>query len=202
MKMKINRLLSSMVMLIVFSALAGCSEPKNQESASGAKQVEPCIVPVNSQGRTCEQQNIYDRIKVTNDPTKIMWIHLVSLDGKIVSRMVVRGKTTSSSKRLEPKRVVPAQVSHQFPVYNGWYVDELLGPDGTYGDSDAYQFWFDPMGRYHQWGTAGGLGYLMTDYPINLHDPIDEMTSLYKADAAAAKWQAEQEAKLSSGKGK
>ena len=52
------------------------------------------------------------------------------------------------------------------------------------------------MGRYHQWGTAGGLGYLLTDYPIDLENPVDKITGLYKVQEAAAKWQAEQEAKL------
>ena len=85
---------------------------------------------------------------------------------------------------------------------NGFYTDEFIQPDGTYGDSDAYIYWFDPMGRYHQWGTAGGLGYLLTDYPIDLVDPIDAVTRLYKANAAAAAWQAETEAKLRASQGK
>lgn len=40
---------------------------------------------------------------VTTDPTKVMWIHLIALDGKIIRRMPVRNKITSSGKRLEPK---------------------------------------------------------------------------------------------------
>lgn len=54
----------------------------NQTSVSGASQASPITVAKNSRGLTCEQQNIQDRIKVTSDPTKVMWIHLIALDGK------------------------------------------------------------------------------------------------------------------------
>ena len=45
-------------------------------------------------------------------------------------------------------------------------------------------------------GTAGGLGYLLTDYPIDLANPMDEITGLYNAHKAAQAWQEEQETLL------
>lgn len=183
----------------------GSCGPQPQVSSSGAVQKGSASVPMNSKGRTVEQQNIDDRIKVTTDPTKVMWIHLISLDGKIIQRMPVRNKVTSSGKRLEPKQAgngpysgvpMPGQRDAQFTT------DEFIQPDGTFGDSDPYIYWFDPTGRYHQWGTAGGLGYLLTDYPINLENPIDKVTGLYNAHAAAAAWQAQQEAELRAKEGK
>lgn len=186
--------------------LVACDLPPKQKqvSSSGAEQVYSGKVAKNSRGRTVEQQSIDDRIKVTTDPTKIMWIHLIALDGKIVKRMAVRNKVTSSGKRLEPTHAVSNPNSGSTPPKAGdWYfTDELIQPDGTYGHSDPYIFWFDPVGRYHQWGTAGGLGYLLTDYPIDLEDQIDKMTGLYKANAAAAAWQAQEETKLRSAEGK
>lgn len=178
----------------------GCEADKsNQESASGAKQAQPITVKKNAHGLTMEQQNIEDRIKVTTDPAKVLWVHLIALDGKIIKRMPVTGKVTSSGKRLEPKSVTPDGQNVQtssLPKYNGYLTTELIGPDGTYGDSDAYIFWFDPMHRYHQYGTAGGLGYLLTDYPIDLENPMDMITGMYKVNEAAAQWQREQETKL------
>ncbi|MBU0879559.1 hypothetical protein KKA77_00160 [Patescibacteria group bacterium] len=119
-----------------------------------------------------------------------MWIHLMALDGKIVKRMAVRNKVTSSGKRLEPRHA--ADANGTFPNASGAFgsfeTDEFIQPDGTYGESDPYIFWFDPMGRYHQWGTAGGLGYLLTDYPIDLEDPIDRITGLYKVQREADEW--------------
>jgi len=187
--------------------LGGCppSSTDNQTSASGAKQAAIIKVPLNSKGNTCEQQNILDRTKVTTDPTKVMWIHLVALDGKIIRRMPVRNKVTSSGKRLEPtSAAVYGTMDHKgdLPSYDGYYTEERIQPDGTYGGSDNYIYWFDPMGRYHQYGTAGGIGYLVTDYPIDLENPIDAVTGLYNANKAASEWQEKEEAKLKAKEGK
>ncbi len=197
---RLSRVCFALFLCLLFGA--SCTErERNQVSSSGAQQGAPYHVPKNSKGHTVEQQNLYERQEVTTDPAKVMWIHLISLDGQIIRRMPVRGKVTSSGKRLEPTKVVvdPHDAGGTFPRYNGHYVDELLQPDGTYGSSDPYIYWFDPTGRYHQWGTAGGLGYLLTDYPINLENPADKITGLYNADTAASQWQAEQEARLRTG---
>jgi len=181
----------------VFFGTVSCENNSSpQVSASGAMQAKPSYIPKNSRGNTVEQQNIDDRNKVTQDPTKVMWIHLIALDGKIVQRKPVRNKVTSSSKRLEAKHWVSGREYSTPPISGGHYTDELIGPDGTFGESDPYIFWFDPMGRYHQWGTAGGLGYLLTDYPIDLANPTDEVTGMYNANLKALEWQKKQEEKL------
>lgn len=185
------------VILILGIVLTGCVEGNSQESLSGATQVQNISeIPKNAQGYTVEQQNIIDRLKITTDPTKVLWIHLISLDGNIIKRMPVRNKVTSSGKRLEPTHAADAAAIYPDAIYDSWETDELIQPDGTFGQSDNYIYWFDPMGRYHQWGTAGGLGYLLTDYPIDLQNPIDEITGLYNVQKAAAEWQAQQEAIL------
>ncbi len=189
-----------LIIALSLCVAASCTpkDGNNQKSASGAQQAAPYRVPKNAHGYTVEQQNIIDRQTVTTDPTKVMWIHLIGLDGKIISRMSVRNKVTSSSKRLEPTKAVidPSGSRGSFPSYDGRFVDEMIQPDGTYGSSDSYVYWFDPMGRYHQWGTAGGLGYLVTDYPIDLENPIEKVSGMYNADKVAQQWQAEQEARM------
>lgn len=199
--MKGNRKWAICLILAIGVFAVGCGtyvQTPAQTSESGATHVETIFkVPKNSQGNTVEQQNISDRLRVTTDPTKVLWIHLISLDGKIIQRMVVRNKVTSSGKRLEPVHAVDAYDSY-YPEsgIGSFETDEFLQPDGTYGSSDSYIYWFDTQGRYHQWGTAGGLGYLLTDYPIDIKNPIDEMTGLYNANVAARMWQMEQEDQL------
>lgn len=206
-------LLVVVTVLITLPLLLGNSSctPAPQVSSSGAVQVGAGqTIPKNTRGRTAEQQNIEDRISVTTDPTKVMWIHLISLDGKVISRMAVRNKITSSGKRLEPKHAISYAQGYmpnsgiKVPGTNdGYYsTNELIQPDGTFGDSDAYIFWFDPMGRYHQYGTAGGIGYLLTDYPISLENSIDSVTGLYNVEKLAANWQEQQEAALRQKEGK
>lgn len=203
------------VVLAISPLLLGNSscDSKPQVSSSGATQVGAGqTVPKNTRGRTAEQQNIEDRIRVTTDPTKVMWIHLISLDGKVISRMAVRNKITSSGKRLEPKHASPYGNGYYMPSSgihvpgtgkeNTFATSELIQPDGTFGDSDAYIFWFDPTGRYHQYGTAGGIGYILTDYPISLENSIDKVTGLYNVEKQAAAWQEQQEATLRQKEGK
>lgn len=185
-------------MFLLLTVATGCIEEQPQKSISGAEQVTTMFkVPKNSKGNTTEQQNILDRIRVTTDPTKVLWIHLIALDGKIIRRMPVKCKVTSSGKRLEATRAVNGY-NGNFPDVPGtnYETDELVQPDGTLGSSDSYVFWFDPMSRYHQYGTAGGIGYLLTDYPIDLVNPVDEITGLYNMNAAAYKWQQQQESVL------
>lgn len=194
--------------LAVAALITACAPraPQPQTATGGATQVQDLTfkIPKNSKGNTSEQQNIIDRLRVTTDPTKVLWIHLLSLDGKIIRRMPVTSKVTSSGKRLEPTEVatVSGEYKTPMPSYSGYYVRELLQPDGTFGSSDSYIFWFDPQHRYHQWGTAGGLGYLLTDYPIDLTNPIDEVTGMYNMNLAAFQWQKAQEEQLCTKEGK
>jgi hypothetical protein len=187
------------LLAFLFMSNSGCQPADNKQvSDSGAKQVSfEFKIPVNALGHTVEQENIFKRLRVTTDPTKILWIHLIALDGKIIRRMPLVAKVTSSGKRLEPRHVADSyNTSYPKAGIGSWETDEFIQPDGTYGDSDPYIYWFDPTDRYHQWGTAGGLGYLLTDYPIDLANPMDEITGLYNVHKAASAWQKEQEQKL------
>ncbi len=195
----------------MFALVTACGvPPAPQEGTGGASQVQDLgfTIPENSRGNTSEQQNIIDRLKVTTDPTKVLWIHLIALDGEIIQRMPVAHKVTSSGKRLEPiSAASSAEYGYDYPLVRGgngttYETSELIQPDGTFGSSDNYIFWFDPQHRYHQWGTAGGLGYLLTDYPIDLTNPQDLVTGMFNADLAAYQWQQAQEAQMCQQEGK
>ena len=203
--MRKYKLLFALLALMVAISACGPELPP-QTGTGGATQVQDLgfKIPKNAQGNTSEQQNIIDRIKVTTDPTKVLWIHLIALDGHIILRTPVAHKITSSGKRLEP--VAAAASSNNFlPTVNYtrsdgsqgyYYTEELIQPDGTFGQSDAYVFWFDPQHRYFQYGTAGGIGYLLTDFPIDLTNPQDVITGMYNADNTAYEWQKLQEQQM------
>jgi len=196
MKLKIVFL---MLISLLATVIIGCEPKQKQISSTGAQQITfHYQIPLTADGLSAEQDIISRRIQVTTDPTKVLWIHLIALDGKIIRRMPVVTKVTSSGKRLEPRRASGySENSAYYPsAGNGYSTDEFIQADGTYGESDPYIYWFDPLGRYHQWGTAGGLGYLLTDYPIDLQNPINEITGMYNMSALAYEWQEQQEARL------
>ena len=198
-------LLIMFAVIVLFVSGCGSSSPPPLEATGGAIQVTSFgfDIPKNSQGRTTEQQNIIDRLAVTTSPVKVLWIHLISLDGKIIQRMPVAQKVTSSGKRLEPITAAstPYQAYANYPAFKGadgktYQTTEFMQPDGTFGQSDSYIYWFDTQHRYHQWGTAGGLGYFLTDYPIDLRNPQDLVSGMYNADKMALEWQKLQEAQM------
>lgn len=197
-----RRVLVVVVACVIGVALMGSDCDNNRQvSMSGAKQITDVVrIPLNSRGHTSEQQNIADRTNILNDPAKVLWAHLISLDGNLIKRFPVRCKMTSSGKRLEPRTAAQYGPTYRIKQADGSYQDystaEFLQPDGTFGESDKYEFWFDPMGRYHQIGTAGGIGYLLTDYPIDIENPIDKITGLYRMQEAAHQWQLQQEEQL------
>lgn len=201
---KKKRFIALFVVLVFFITTAeSCGSP--QVSVGGANQITDLgfKIPVNAQGHTSEQQNIIDKYRVTTDPTKLMWMQLITIEGKIVARIPVAHKVTSSGKRLEPSTVTGSDAylpQVPFTKMDGttgyWYTNEMMGPDGAFGPSDNYIYWFDPLHRYNQLGTTGGMVYLLTDYPIDLTNPQDLVTGMYNADNAAYQWQTNQEAQM------
>jgi hypothetical protein len=205
-----NRKMKKLIMLVALplslsTMFTSCDIPTTpapvQQASSGAKTMNIAHefqIPTNAEGNTSEQQNILDQKKVTSDPTRILWMHLVDMNGRMYLRTPVRCKITSSGKRLEPTSCAAGLNGGQYdtwygaPAPHGLRTTELIQIDGTYGSSDPYVYWFDPMGNYFQKGD----GYILSTMPIDIKNPIDEITGLYRANEAADKWAKEQEAKL------
>src|SRR3989338_8636776 len=95
-----------------------------------------------------ERDNINARLKLANDPNQIMWVYCLSDIGNVILGSPVRGKVSSSRKRLEPKTG--------------------SGTDGTYGESDDYVYWFTPEGQYFQCSGR----YIESNAPLKLDRPI------------------------------
>ena len=199
-----KQLTGALLVLSIVLTLQSCdiaqTQPQPQTSSSGAQTADVSKqfrIPVNAEGNTAEQQNIMDRQKITSDPTKVMWMHLVDLNGRIYLRTPVRGKITSSTKRLEPVSCAAGVSGGEYKetygarTPEGHRTSELIQIDGTYGSSDPYVYWFDPRGYYYQLGQ----GYILSDMPINTKLPVDEVTGLYNLDKAAQDWQKSQTTK-------
>ena len=126
------------------------------KSASGVSKAN-VKVPTDVNNLTREQKNVGRRLLDENKPGAVQHLYIISAySGQVLIYSTVKGKVTSSGKRLSPYTVsegggcIPGD---PFPVNIGGetrYTAEVLQDDGTYGSSDEYLFWWDTKGIYHQ----------------------------------------------------
>lgn len=167
--------------IIVCVLLSGCFEPTEQRSASGVTAVTQ-EVQTGSDGLTVEQRNIKDRLIQDNKPGAIQHLYVISAySGQVLLYSTVRGKVTSSSKRLMPSevsnslgfRVSALSRNTNTEESTGWfYTKEILGDDGTYGSSVEYVYWWDSVGVYHQHYVQGGQIVHIASAPINVKSVV------------------------------
>jgi hypothetical protein len=156
----------------------GCNDAK-PVSASGVSKAD-VKVPIGSDGLTIEQRNVRDRVLKDNEPGSIKHLYIISAySGQTIIYSTVRGKVTSSGKRLTPS-VISATKDRidGFAIDIGGethYTKEVLGDDGTYGGSVEYLFWFDAKGIYHQHYVSGGQIVHVSSEPVNVKGVIINM---------------------------
>lgn len=136
--------------LIFMTACDSYSAPP--KSSSGVSQTRT-TVKTESNGNTVEQNNVVRRLQLENSPGSIKHLYVISAySGQVIIYSTVKGKATSSGKRLSPYGVnrVYQNTSGEYlpgvPVNVGGrtgYTGEVLQDDGTYGSSIEYLFWFD-----------------------------------------------------------
>lgn len=162
-------------MLALFAALlTACENQAKPAAASGVKKVD-AEVTVDAEGLTVEQRNVRDRLETDNQPGSIKHLYVVSAwSGDVILYSTVRGKVTSSGKRLTPTSVATSgaltssygfSVSVQGDIHR---TGEVLQDDGTYGSSIDYLFWWDSQGRYHQHYPSGGQIIHVSDQPLEV----------------------------------
>ena len=169
--------------LLSACCLTGCDLPESTpvKSASGVEKAT-VQVQVGSGGLTIEQKNVIDRLLIDNKPGSIKHLYIISAySGQTIIYSTVRGKVTSSGKRLNPTSVAAADGEMIGSRHNGMIVNiggvtratsEVLQDDGTYGSSVEYLYWWDVQGRYHQHYVSGGQIVHISDQPI----PVKSVT--------------------------
>ena len=180
--MKSNILLGIVISMFMF---VGCIDTKLKsqapESASGVIKVE-AKVRVQSNGLTIEQSNIKKRLENENAPGAIKHLYVISaMSGQTIIYSTVKGKITSSGKRLTPYLVAAMDGQYVSNDLNGIPIriggrshrtGEILQDDGTYGSSIPYLYWWDVKGQYHQHYVSGGQIIHVADKPI----PVKNIT--------------------------
>lgn len=124
--------------------LGGCESPSAPESSSGVAKTEAVIKPQAS-GLTVEQENIRRRLQMENVPGSIKHLYVISaMSGDVILYSPVKGKVTSSGKRLSPYEIKTGSSGREgFPIQFGerrYYTTEVLQDDGSYGSSIPYLY--------------------------------------------------------------
>lgn len=143
----------------------GVDSCKQQVSTSGVSKAT-AQVQVQSNGLTVEQDNIKRRLELENRPGAIKHLYVLSAySGQAIIYSTVKGKVTSSGKRISPSMYCEYGTG-------GSYTPERLGDDGVYGSSVEYLYWWDVQGRYHQHYVQGGQIVHISDQPL----PVKSIT--------------------------
>jgi len=157
----------------------GCELPSQPKSASGVSQAT-ASVPVGSDGLTTEQRNIKNRLAIDNKPGSIKHLYLLSpFNGRQIFYSTVKGKITSSGKRLSPKTInwrnsdrpgfnsgIPVVINDVWTT-----TEEVIQDDGTYGDSSEYLYFWNENNQYVQL-YVGGLAVVVSDQPVSFQDVV------------------------------
>jgi len=166
------------LIVIVSALLCGCPDSGEsvQVANTGVKQTKADI-ETGSDGLTVEQRNVKKRLTMDNTPGSVKHLYVISaMSGQIILYSTVKGKVTSSGKRLTPTSVAAGAASAgSYPDFYGvqtsingnvYRTSEVMQDDGTFGSSIPYIFWFDVNGRYHQHYVSGGQIIHVSDHPI------------------------------------
>jgi hypothetical protein len=171
--------------LVIFDGFKS-SGSSNARSTSSVKKAT-VEVTTDPQGLTIEQKNVRDRLLLDNKVGSIKHLYIISPEsGKILLYSTVKGKVTSSGKRLTPRTIVSDTDGYRsgFRVKFGkssFYTNEVLEDDGTYGNSEPYIFWWDTKGIYHQHFLMGGQIVHVSDQPIRVN-PNEIQLNLSKGE--------------------
>ena len=182
--MKKYSILTVMLCVMVLGLALGCERREPAEASKSASGVKAATVKVktNAQGLTVEQTNVGRRLMMDNKIGSVKHLYLISAySGDVLLYSTVKGKVTSSGKRLTPTSVVAMEgqyvgVQHEgIPVRLGGTLrrtSEVLQDDGTYGSSIPYLYWWDVRDQYHQHYVSGGQILHVSDKPINVKNIV------------------------------
>lgn len=157
------------LVLVALCMMAGCGA--SPSGTNGPKKIDQAV-PLQSSGKTVEQENIAARLVADNKPGSIKHLYVISAySGQVLIYSTVRGKVTSSGKRLNPSILIGngANATSYFSLkVHGERVStaEVMQDDGSYGSSSEYIYWWDTKGVFHQHYLSGGQIIHISDQPL------------------------------------
>jgi hypothetical protein len=156
-----RKIISLVALTALLSACGVEHGPTAQEARAqdGARRAQAALSNTTDNS---EQDNIERRIRLTSQPGLIGYIVLMNQAGQPIMYTSVKGKVTSSGKRLTaPVRDWGGGMNNAIPYGT---LDVAPSDEGTWGSSDAYIYFWTVDGQYIQWKGD----YLYSNSPIRL----------------------------------
>lgn len=152
--------MSCCIAFIVLTSESCDGSQGKDKSRSGVEETST-TVETDLNGKTIEQNNIINRLAEDNKPGSIKHLYVISsYSGEVLIYSTVKGKVTSSGKRISPTQQVYSG------DYERWYNPDMIQDDGTYGSSVEYIYWWDSKGIFHQHYPTGGQIIHISNQPL------------------------------------
>lgn len=165
-----------LLFIMMCVSIASCDQVATANVSKDQVKKVDAVVKTDINGKTTEQENVIRRLEEDNRPGAIKHLYLISAySGQVLLYSTVKGKVTSSGKRLNPITVSAMDGQYVDGMHNGLGVvvngetkatNEVRQDDGTYGSSIEYIYWWDSKGIYHQQYITGGMILHVSSQPI------------------------------------
>lgn len=154
---------NKLLLLLAIALIIGCApEPRQPAQANSGVKAVTTSVNTDLNGKTIEQNNIINRLSEDNKPGSIKHLYILSAySAQVILYSTVKGKVTSSGKRISPTTMAYTGGEYRFN-----YNPDMIQDDGTYGSSVDYIYWWDSKGIYHQQYITGGMILHISNEPI------------------------------------
>jgi hypothetical protein len=150
---------------------AGCSgadpDRKAAQQTSGEQQRKydkAVPFPAGDLNFPLDRANLAEYLKRNNDPKRISYVYLLSMDAKVIAYYTIKGKVTSVSSQLLPVDDITDPCGSSYCPQ----VVDSAGDDGTYGGNEPGVFFFTTDGTLVTWTGD----YIQSDRPLDVKTPV------------------------------
>lgn len=152
-------------------ALTACTGNPEREAAQKAsneqqKKYEKAVpFPASELSHPLDRANLAEYLKRSNDPNRVSYVYLLSMDAKVIAYYTVKGKVTSVGSQLLPQDDLADSTCASCSEK---YVVDSAGDDGTYGGNEEGVFFFTTDGTLVTWTGD----YIQSDRPLDVKTPV------------------------------
>ena len=169
-----------LIAMVLGALFMGCQVANGEATSRSGVSIATAEVTVQANGLTMEQSNIKKRLEFENKTGSIKHIYVISpYSGQVLLYSTVKGKVTSSGKRLSPKYSTANNGEYRgkddATAVDGKWTNEIINDTGTFGSSIPYIYWWDVNNRYHQHFISGGQIVHISNKPINVKSVVINM---------------------------